>query len=136
MPDDNEAFVAITTFLRERYVSKTDVLRPSSTLFGDLHLWGDDAAELFERLRDRFGVDISEFEYDRHFLPEAYSCLELLFLPIVVLLRLWRRHVASGTPEDSEGFIPITVQQLAEAVRMRRWPGEWSRSLARPASDA
>jgi hypothetical protein len=123
MADEDAASSAVMAILRD-YVGKRPQVTPTTTLFGDLNIWGDDAAELLEKLHERFGLNLSEF--DRHFLPEGYSCFQLLLLPLVLGARLWRRYIASGTPEEGETLIPVTVQQLVEAVRMKRWPGEWS----------
>jgi hypothetical protein len=134
MTDQDAAAAGVMKLLRES-VGKRARLESTTTLFGNLSICGDDAAELLGNLHDHFGVDLSEFQFDMHFLSEAYSCAELLFLPVVVVAHVYRRHFSRRTPEQGEGLIPITVEQLIEAVRMKRWPGEWSRPVARRQSD-
>lgn len=116
----------VLVLLRE-YVGKRPQLKADTTLFGDLCIYGDDAAELMEALHLRFDVDMSRFDFDSHFLPEAYTCVELVFLPFIGVRRLYRRYLSRTTPEKGEGLIPITVGQLTEAVRTKRWPAAWSR---------
>ncbi len=135
MTDQDAAMAGVLNLLRES-VGKRPQLKPTTTLFGDLCIWGDDAAELLGNLHDHFGVDLSEFQFEMHFLSEGYSCSELLFLPFVGLARVHRRYFSRRTPEEGEGLIPITVEQLVEAVRMKHWPGEWSRPVAWARKDA
>jgi hypothetical protein len=116
----------LLAILRES-VGKRPQITADTTLFGDLSIYGDDAAELIEALRECFGVDFSEFRFDNHFLSESYSWPELVVLPYILLRRLYRRWWSHGTPEEGEGLVPVTVRQLTEVVRMKRWPAAWSR---------
>lgn len=82
-----------------------------STLLGDLGLDGDDASEFFEALLSKFGVDISSFEFERHFRCEPF------FKGILYILRKLKyrdEHVAARKE-------PITVAQLVSACEKKAW---------------
>ena len=62
-----------------------------TTLYVDLGLWGDDAAEFLNEFARRMNVNMSQFRYDSHFVPEGYGCLEvLLLLPIFAFRRFFQ----------------------------------------------
>jgi acyl carrier protein len=82
-----------------------------STLLGDLGLDGDDAWEVFEALQSKFGVDISSFEFERHFRSEP------CFKGILYFLRKLKsrdEHVAARKE-------PVTVAQLVGACEKKAW---------------
>lgn len=113
--------------LLQEYVGQKTQLKANTTLFGDLCIYGDDAVELIESLHKRFDVDVSSFVFSNHFLPEAYSSVELILLPFICVRRLYRRYLSHSIPEESENLIPITAEQLAKAIRIKSWPANWSR---------
>ena len=80
----------------------------SSRLAQDLGLDGDDAVEFMEAFKSHFGVDLSAFEFRRHFGPEAaFSPLHWLFWLVV--------------PSRRPHLTPITVQNLCDAAETKRW---------------
>ena len=70
-----------------------------SRLYHDLKIWGDDAGELLTEFRDVFQVDFTGFAFEDYFPPEAS----------------W-----SKWPRE---FQPLTVRELVESARARRWIG-------------
>jgi hypothetical protein len=120
MADEDEIFVQVVELLKE-YVGKRRILLRETTLFGDLGLDGDDAGDFLEKYHDRFHVDLSQFDFQRYFLGEGYAFRELLVLPLVCAIRAYRRYLAPGTPEENEGLVPITIQQLVQAASTGRW---------------
>ena len=79
----------------------------NSTLYKDLGLLGDDAVELFQAFQKEFEVDLSEFQFDRHFYPEPGACTISLFKPST-----WRLK----NPD-----IPITVSDMILAAKRKKW---------------
>ena len=68
---------------------------------------GMDGYELMERFRERFAVDMSEFQFGLHFGLEGCE-------PLTLLCRL---------VFDRAGlkYVPITVNDLVEAVERGKW---------------
>src|SRR5688572_11191819 len=87
--------------------TRPERITPSTTLFGDLGIDGDDAHELFEAYATEFGVDLTDLELRRHFGPEAWPPWALLILPIWVL---WMMR--PGDPHKKGGVLPITLNDL------------------------
>jgi hypothetical protein len=88
-------------------------LAPDTTLFGDLGVAGDDGADLMKSFSREFGVDIDAFESGLHFGGEGFSPIAFVH---------WIRDLLTpGTPEEHAGFVPITVGDLVQAARTRRW---------------
>ncbi len=82
-----------------------------STLLGDLGLDGDDAWEVFEKLQSKFGVDISSFEFERHFRCEP--CFKGVFY-FLRKLKYRNEHVAACKE-------PVTIAQLVNACEKKVW---------------
>jgi acyl carrier protein len=72
----------------------------------DLGVDGDDASDLFTEFASRFNVDLTGFQFSRHFGPEAG------WSPFYALYCLF---TGRGRTE------PVTVGQLAEAAERGVW---------------
>ena len=84
-------------------------LKPESRLLHDLGVDGDDAGDLFQHFSARFHVDISAFQFARHFGPEAgFNPLHFIYC------RLFARH-------REQDDLPVTIQDLAEAAEAGVW---------------
>ena len=85
-----------------------------SDLFSDLGIDGDDAVEVFQKIKEEFEVDFSSMHWDRHFGPEAG------FNPFALLLPSWWKWLRKR--------VPVTVEDLIAAILAKRWimvyPGE------------
>lgn len=86
---------------------RPEKLAPGTRIMHDLGADGIDGWDLIERFRERFGVDMSEFKFDRHFGAEG--CDPFMYLYCVLFAR------------DRLKFVPITVDDLVEAVERGRW---------------
>jgi len=73
-----------------------------------LRMDGDDALELMEEFSNKFSVDMSEFEFNKHFGPEAG------FNPIVYMYYL-------VFARDKLRLMPITLRDLTEAAQNKKW---------------
>jgi hypothetical protein len=91
-------------------------VRPGADLGRDLGVTGDDAGDFMATYAREFGVDLSDFEFLRHFGPEG--CLPGLGL-------YWR--VRHGYWIGRE---PVTPRLLADAARQGRWPDFGRRGAA------
>ena len=88
-------------------------LSESTTLFGDLSIDGDDAAEFLAAFARTFRVDVSRLNLGDHFGPENLS----LSWP-----KTWLRYLFSrGAPERRAGLRPVTVGTLIKAAQLGRW---------------
>lgn len=97
----------VLKFVADYCSIELDELTPSSSLFSDLRIDGDDAGEFMQAFSNQFGVDISEFNFSRYFGSEAG------FNPVVSLFRsmLGRAY----------RFTPITLADLANAAEIKKW---------------
>lgn len=74
----------------------------------ELGIDGDDAVEFFEKFSEEFQVDLSTFQFDKYFGPEAS------FDPV-----LWLVSILSGTPIRK--LEPVSIQDLVSAAKAKRW---------------
>ncbi|MGC2780178.1 MAG: DUF1493 family protein, partial [Bradyrhizobium sp.] len=94
-------FVRAETGTRMQISDETDIA-------GDLGVDGAEAHELMLAFQRAFDVDLSGFEFDRHFGPEGLSLTGL----VLTVLRLRRPR------------LPLTIAALVDAARQKRWPNE------------
>src|SRR5687768_14916691 len=107
---------AVKAFIARECSGRVERIRLDTTLFGDLGIDGDDADELFAAFSREFDVDLTELELSKHFGPEG------LPLNPWKVFQSWLRYISrKGTPEERAGVIPITVAQLVESARSKRW---------------
>lgn len=83
-----------------------DRVREEHTLFGDLGLDGDDAAELLEGLEAAFDVSLRDLQ--NRFGGEGFH-------PGAV--RLWvKQEIQRGAAEDVAGLAPLPVKDLVDRI--------------------
>ena len=127
LPDLVRRFVAEATgYPLDRVQMET---RPSE----DLGVDGDDAVELLEAFVERFGVDLSELRFDRHFAPEGlpFSAGLILSLGAVGLMLLWvwawwaallgAALVVVLWKRQAPNSYALRVRHLVVAAEMGRW---------------
>jgi len=83
-------------------------IRPSTRLREDLGLDGDDVEPFLKAFAAQFSVDLSGFEFRRHFRDEP-----TLISPILWLCEGWR-HRRWRTQ-------PVTIEHLVRVVEAGRW---------------
>lgn len=107
MPVVTEVFELIAT----ESGTRKERVSLASTLLGDLGIDGDDAWEVLEGLHRKFGVDFSEFEFQRHFRNEpCFKGISYLYRK----LKYQDEHLAAGKE-------PVTVGQLVNACEKKVW---------------
>ena len=105
-------------FVSEFTGVKRSRLTLASTLFGDLCVDGADGWELMKSFGQRFQVDLSAFEADRHFGPEGLP----IHAPFIFLWHLLSFPFRNRkTPEDDAGLQAIRITDLIAAAREKRW---------------
>jgi len=114
---NEELRTAIFRFTAQEFHVKGEILRGQTQLGRDLNVDGADGWEFIEAFSTQFNVDISTFEWWRHFGPEAGpSPLHWIWWTVT---RSWPR------------FVPIMLDDLITAAQTGRWPG--AELAARPA---
>jgi Protein of unknown function (DUF1493) len=137
----------IIEFTAEERGMKRKRILLSCRLSQDLGMDGDDAVEFFEKLGKKFGVDLELLwqHWHRHFGPEfsgpslgaivlIVACVVLgdllhravhripawaaMITLIVVAVWIYNRFFAD---RDQPGVIPVTVGDLVDAARARKW---------------
>jgi hypothetical protein len=92
-------FVRLETRAGAELSSETDIAR-------DLGVDGDDAREFMIEFHRQFDVDLSKFEFDRHFGSEGFK------LTAAIKSALGR----------GERKVPVTIGLLCVAAETRQWP--------------
>ena len=109
MTPQSAVSVELEGFLREQIgLYPTDKVTASDRLEEDLHVTGDDAAELMEAFADRFKVANGDFVFQRHFYEEGYN----LFSFVDFLFRRKRPKIEKE---------PLTVAMLQRAIDLGVW---------------
>ena len=80
-------------------------VQPTSRLFHDLGIGGDDAFEMLEQVAERFGVSFSGFQFSRYFPDESEA-----------LGAHWARVLHLPLRRES-----LTVQHLAAVAERGAW---------------
>jgi acyl carrier protein len=96
----------IIKFVAEESAGQPEKIELNMRLAEDLGMDGDDAIEFFEKFQVRFGVDLSNMKWDRHFGPEGFN-------PWVVLLPSFWRSLRQQCP--------VRVSDLVNAARSGAW---------------
>lgn len=106
----SEVFAMVSEFTGVR----AEKLTLETTLFGDLGMDGDDAVDFFEEFANAFRVDLADFEINQYFGPEAAGDP---VSSIINLLQVWW----TGDSHKAANVMPISLRDLVEAARARRW---------------
>jgi acyl carrier protein len=97
----------VKELIADELAVRPEELGPGTRILHDLGADGMDGYELMERFRERFDVDMSEFQFGLHFGPEGCEPFSLLYR--LVFARDKLKHV------------PITVNDLVEAAERGKW---------------
>ncbi len=92
-------------------------IKPQTTLFGELGIDGDDGDEILTAFMKRFAVDMTSYR-GVHFGPEGF----IPWAPLYWLVLLMRSRVEKpSTPESRARLVPITIQDLIDSAKAKRW---------------
>ena len=108
-----DMFKSVESFVLEFRPASKGPLSADTGLLDDLGMDGDDAVEFMEAFSKEFDVDMSEFEFNRHFGPEGFSPLALFYFLYCLLGRIFRKDVS--------GLISITLRDLVLAAEAKKW---------------
>ncbi|TSD83037.1 hypothetical protein FFK22_039860 [Mycobacterium sp. KBS0706] len=146
MADDPVA--AITSLLERDYGIPRSMVSPSTRVLHDLRIDGDDAVELIEWIRGRFGTDFARLEQQwlSYFNPEGMTLrsafigvLSIIVAGVVGMISAPSHvpHFAAVALSLGSSLVcawalhrflprrevrPLTIGQLADAVRSGAWP--------------
>src|SRR5262245_9354472 len=101
-------FDDVATLVAHETGAARSSLRPETRLLHDLGVYGDDVDELLQALSERFGVDFSEFRFDRYFYGEPHL-LDWSGL-------FWTFRGPAKSPKA-----PLTLSMLMAAIDRGRW---------------
>ncbi len=111
-----EMFKRVEAFVLKLWPPIKGPLSPDTSLLKDLGMDGTDAVEFMEAFSEEFDVDMSEFEFDKHFGPEAgITPIHLLIYLFILLGRIFKKDL------DLSGLIPITLRDLVSAAKAKKW---------------
>jgi hypothetical protein len=99
---------AVIAFVAAELNEKEERLRLTTRLWHDLGVDGDDADEFMQAFAERFAVDLTGFEFERHFSDDGG------LNPLAYLWTKWRN------PSRLKR-VPITLEDLVEAAHLKRW---------------
>jgi hypothetical protein len=102
----------LLALLAENYCAAEEIV-PESDLYEDLGIWGDDAVELLEKYRERFGVSLIGFDFGEHFPGEGVPLSSPFswnkprsYLPLTVA------DLQRGIERKYLGLDPTTVETI------------------------
>jgi len=101
-----EVLQAVIHLVAEQTGVAPSSITSSTRIAEDLGVDGDDASDLFSAFASRFHVDLADFDFTRHFGPEAG------WSPLYALHCLFSGRVRTE---------PVTVGRLAEAAESGAW---------------
>ncbi len=100
----------VVEFVAHNLGVRVSKLRMDARLFHDLGVDGADGWELLEEFAERFHVDMTTLELDRHFGPEAGAN------PLTFVRWLFDPAFRRG-----DQMQPIRIKDLIQAATARRW---------------
>ncbi|WP_316205374.1 DUF1493 family protein [Bradyrhizobium sp. SZCCHNS3004] len=104
-PNEGEICNRVMSFLMRETRTKT-LLSNDTDIARDLGVDGDDAAEMIQRFQHEFGIEMSEFEFDRYFGREGFSLIGFL------------KNLLLSHPNKK----PLTIKMLCDVAKKGRWP--------------
>ena len=104
-------FEDVREFLLDSWqVQSEDITQETEIDIGIFGIDQIDADDFMYAFAEKFEVDMSGFQFEKHFPSDAY------FLPQTVLKR-W----LSGKTQQ---FVPISIRVLCKAAKDKKWPTE------------
>jgi hypothetical protein len=117
--EDTKFSDTLREYLRECGHSDREIGRFSlgTRLYHDLRIYGDIAEAHFEVLSEKFGVDLTNFDFQSYF-PDEYPgknklhAMLLAFIPFSIKRRLLY---------TDEQYEPVTLRMIQESLRQKMW---------------
>jgi acyl carrier protein len=109
---DWDLYERIVTVVAESIDPK--YIEPGSRIHHDLGLDGMDAYDLMVKLQDQFDVDMTNFDFHMHFGIDEDNPNPVLWI--------YRALVGRNKSSKRKHKIPITIMDLYEAAKTKRWP--------------
>ena len=106
-----DMFKKVESFVLKFQSGRKVPLSEDIRLLQDLGMDGDDGVEFMEAFSEEFDVDMSEFEFKRHFGPETGIS------PFSLVVYLYCRQFG----KDFSGLVPITLRDLVSAAKAKKW---------------
>ncbi len=110
-----DMFKRVESFVLKFRPGSKGPLSADTRLLDDLGMDGDDAVEFMEAFSKEFDVDMSEFEFDKHFGPEGFGPVDLFYILFSLVGRIFRKDF------DLLGHISITLRDLVSAAKAKKW---------------
>lgn len=107
---DFDLRVQFIRFVRKQFPGV--YVSPSTSLFHDLWIDGDEAEELLNDFVQEFQVDMSELSFNKHFHGE-YPFGQLIW---------WHRTIFERHKRTTWKMVPVTVADLYQAAKFKKWP--------------
>lgn len=102
----------VLDFVRKQY--KYADINLNTDIRDDLGITGIEAVEFLTDFSEEFEVDMSNFDFSKHFEGEAHG----LLLPLWLLQWIYYNVFKKGQEDD---LVPITIGNLVESVRKKKW---------------
>jgi acyl carrier protein len=115
---DTEINKQIIQFIAHQISEKPEKIFLETRINIDLGVDGDDAVELLDEFSTLFNVDLSHFQHDKYFGPEAGGG-DLIGLILWTLYWTYCK-VFGKIYNPSYSVAPITIQDLVKAVETGR----------------
>ncbi|MEQ8315108.1 MAG: DUF1493 family protein [Gammaproteobacteria bacterium] len=90
----------------------------SVRLYHDCDVWGEEAEGCILNLRDKYGVDISNFQFDQYFPPELVKA-PFSGIKIIYNSPFLRKYL---TPRKEHK--PLTFAEINLAIRTKKLPSQ------------
>jgi hypothetical protein len=99
-----------------------DAMGFDTKLYHDLGIYGDSAREDMQRLSDKFGVDLADFDFARYFPPEfeGGNRLEIILISYVPFASRFMRRRKS--------YLPLTLGMIEQSILAKKWQSSVSQS--------
>lgn len=88
-----------------RFTSKNRQLSLGANVNVDLHVYGDDAWEMLEKISANFDIDFTNFDFERYFYTEE----EMMIAPYFVLVPFLQKKK------------PLSISHLLAVVERGHW---------------
>lgn len=105
---------------KENGTSPKKALTRATELNKDLDVTGDDAVDFMQHFFDAFSIDHGDYSFDRYFVAEGFSPVEL-----ILLLVSKKKRASYDRP-------PVTLGMLHQAALDGRWNCTRLESLLHP----